>query len=108
MYHFVVLVDIKISPVDKILEDQVDIDVFTKGNIGYFDDMVEEGDTSIAIDQPGLAQAEDIFGRSVGAGQKEGTKQRVALRSGLVEANVGDFLGGGVYLPVVVAVDLIS
>ena len=88
MCHFVVPPDADFHLLSRNIWDQVDIDVFTKGNIGYFDGVVEEGDTSIAIDHSGLAQTEDIFGRSVGAGQKEGTKQGVTFSPSPVETNV--------------------
>ena len=53
--HVVVPPDADIHLLSGNIWDQVDIDAFMKGNIGYFNGMVEEGDTSITIDESGLA-----------------------------------------------------
>lgn len=62
MCHFVVPPDADFHQLSRHIWYEVDVDVFMKGNAGYFDGMVEERDTSIAIDHPGFAQAEEIFG----------------------------------------------
>ena len=52
--------------------DQVDLDVFTKGNVWHLDGMFDQGHASVALDDSRLTQAEDVSGRSVGLGQTEG------------------------------------
>lgn len=87
--------------------NHVDIDVRVKLDVGDFDGVVEEGDSSIAVDDSGLSQAEDVFGRGVGFRQGERLKQAVARFSGFPEADVGDLFGSGVDLAVVVAMDFL-
>ena len=84
--------------------NQVDFNFLVELHIGNFNCVVEERDSSIAIDDSGLAQAEDVLGRRVGLGQGERAEQAIAIFVGSVEADAWNLFGSGVDLVVIVAV----
>jgi hypothetical protein len=84
--------------------NQVDFDFFVELHLWNFDGVVGQGNSSVAIDDSGLTQAKDIFGRCVRLGQGERAEKAIALFLGFVEADAGNLFGRGMDLVVVVAV----
>ena len=104
MHHLVIPPDTDLHDLLGCFWNQVDFDFFVKLHIGNLDGVVEERDSSIAIDDSGLAQAEDVLGRSVGLGQGERAEQAIAISLGSLEADAGNLFGSRMDLVVVVAV----
>ena len=104
MHHFAIPPDTDLHDLLGCVWNQVDLNFFAKLHIGNFDGVVEQRDSSIAVDDSGLAQAKDVLGRSVGLGQGERAEQAIAIFLGSLEADAGNLFGSGVDLVVVVAV----
>ena len=62
MDHFVVPPDADIHDLFAGVWDEMDFDLLVDRHLRYFDSVVEQRDTAIAVDHSGFAQAEDIFG----------------------------------------------
>ena len=107
MYHLVVRPDTDLHGLLGRVWNEVDLDFFVEFHSGNLDGMVEQRDTSVAIDDSGLAQAEDVLGRSVRFGQAEWAKQAIAFLLGSMEAHTGNLLGRGMDLVIVVTVDFL-
>ena len=104
MHHLVIPPATDLHDLLGCVWNQVDFNFFAKLHIGDFDGVIEQRDSSIAVDDSGLAQAKDVLGRSVGLGQGERAKQAIAIFLGSLEADAGNLFGSGVDLVVVVAV----
>ena len=107
MDHLVMPPDTDLHDLLGCVWDQVDFDVFVQLHIGDFDGVIEQRDSSVAVDDSGLAQAEDVLGRSVGLGQGERAEEAMAIFLGSSEADTGNLFSSGVDLVVVVAINLV-
>ena len=108
MCHLVIAPDTNLHDLLGCVWNEVDMDIIIGIYLWNLDSVVEKRNAAITINDPGLAQAKDILGRSEGLGQRERTKQGVASFPGLIEANAGDLFGGGVDLVLIVAMHFFS
>ena len=106
MHQLVIAPDTGLHDLLGCVWNEVDFHFLVEFRFWNFDGMVEQRDSSIAIDDSGLAQAKDVLGRGVGLGQRERAEQAIAIFPCFCEADAGNLFGSGVDLVVVVAVDL--
>ena len=108
MNHFFMKPNSDIQGVFGEVRDEVELYIFPQRDVGHFDLMIEEGDTTIPVHGPHLAQTEDILGGAIRFGDGEGTKETQAGFAGVVEADGWDFAGSGMDLVVVISIDFVS
>ena len=108
LHHFVVPPDTDIHDVPRYVGNEVDFDILAEWDVRDFDLVVEQRNPPVAVDHPGLPQAEHVLDRRIWFGQGEGTEEAVPCGPGFLKADAGDLLGSGVDLMIVVAIDLLS
>ena len=68
VHHFGISLDTDLHGLLGREWNHVDFDFFVQVNIGDFDGVVEQRDSTIPINNSRLAQAKDILGRGIGLG----------------------------------------
>jgi hypothetical protein len=68
---------------------------------------VVDRDSSVGVDGSVHSKAEDIFDRFIRGFDLKGSKERAFFSESLLEPEIGDFLGGGVDLLVIIALEFV-
>ena len=68
VHHFGIPPDTDLHDLLGYVWNHVDLDLFMQLHIGDFDGVIEQRDSTIPVDNSGLAQTKDILGRGVGLG----------------------------------------
>lgn len=106
MGHSLVGPDANLCALFGQVRDRVGLKVFVEFDIGNLDGMVEQRDSAVTVNGSGFAQAEDVIGGRIRLRRRKRRESAVASGVGFREADVGDLLGLGVDLMVVVAIYL--